>query len=108
MICGGSSTMLVEYVRDCGPYRAALDAVEMGRRVIMVKRMMALTAPEVAVNVTAVEESDLAQQDAGADPRSGTPGWIARWRVAAWRAVRSRFSRTTASCTIPYCRRRSS
>ncbi len=39
MICGGTSRMLVEYVSDVAPYRAALEMLERGERVLLVKRL---------------------------------------------------------------------
>ena len=69
MICGGSSTMLVECVRDRGPYRAALDSVESGRRVVLVKRIAAAAGPDAgAVTVTVLQESGPTPWDASVDP----------------------------------------
>jgi xanthine dehydrogenase accessory factor len=40
MICGGTSTMLVEYVTDAAPYRTAVESLERGQRILMVKSML--------------------------------------------------------------------
>jgi xanthine dehydrogenase accessory factor len=39
MVCGGTSTMLIEYLEDRAPYRAALERLALGQRVLLVKRI---------------------------------------------------------------------
>lgn len=39
MVCGGSSTMLIERVLDRAPYRAALQRLQRGERVLFAKRL---------------------------------------------------------------------
>lgn len=39
MICGGMSTMLVEYIAQPGPYELAATSLAAGRRVLLVKRI---------------------------------------------------------------------
>lgn len=39
MVCGGTSRILVEPLRDPAPYRAALDRLERGERIVLVKRL---------------------------------------------------------------------
>jgi len=41
MVCGGSNTMLIELIGDRAPYRAALERLERGERVLLVKRVRA-------------------------------------------------------------------
>jgi len=41
MVCGGTNVMLVEAVRDRAPYRAALERLARGERVLLVKRVLA-------------------------------------------------------------------
>ena len=48
MVCGGTSTMLIEYLEDRGPYRTALERLAMGQRVLLVKR---IHGAEVAVSL---------------------------------------------------------
>ncbi len=40
MVCGGTSTMLVESLEDRTPYRAALERLSRGERVLFVKRIL--------------------------------------------------------------------
>ena len=39
LICGGVNRMLVEYLDDPSPYAAALDALDLGKRVVLQKRL---------------------------------------------------------------------
>ena len=39
MVCGGTSTMLIEYLEDRDPYRIALERLALGQRVLLVKRI---------------------------------------------------------------------
>jgi xanthine dehydrogenase accessory factor len=66
MICGGTSRMLVEYVGDRAPYRAAFERLERGERALLVKRLdpRAGTAPQ-QVTVTAVDEGGAVGTAAG-------------------------------------------
>lgn len=58
MVCGGIGTMLVEFVGDIAPYRAALSALEAGRRIVMVKRMRGMSSGgHGSVDVALLEES---------------------------------------------------
>jgi len=61
MICGGESTMLVEYIgadaESRAPYRAALDLLEKGRRALLVKKFTeSLKNREVSVSVSVFDE----------------------------------------------------
>jgi xanthine dehydrogenase accessory factor len=40
MVCGGTSTMLIECLDDRAPYRAALERLALGQRVLLVKRIV--------------------------------------------------------------------
>lgn len=60
MICGGTSRLLIEPVLDRGPYRAALEKLGRGRRVLFVKEMRADI--EVAVSLLDEERVDDAPQ----------------------------------------------
>ncbi|MDR3671163.1 MAG: XdhC family protein [Holophaga sp.] len=39
MVCGGTSTMLIEYLEDRAPYRIALERLALGQRVLLAKRI---------------------------------------------------------------------
>jgi len=41
MVCGGSNTMLVEFLGDRAPYRSAQERLARGERVLLVKRILA-------------------------------------------------------------------
>ena len=71
MICGGSSTMLVEYIRNRGPYQDAFRSVQAGSRVVLIKRIAAPNASEIGdVTVTVVRESGSAPAVVGPDPEA--------------------------------------
>jgi len=53
MVCGGSSTMLIERILDRAPYRAALERLERGERVLFAKRLEG-----GAVQVRLLEQGD--------------------------------------------------
>jgi xanthine dehydrogenase accessory factor len=58
MVCGGTGTLLVEYVPDSPAYRAACQALEAGRRVVLVKRLEGLAGGAAGlVSVAVLEES---------------------------------------------------
>jgi len=52
MICGGTSTILIEYVADRAPYQMAFQKLEQGERVLVVKALDgSVSAPGVTVTV---------------------------------------------------------
>jgi xanthine dehydrogenase accessory factor len=58
MVCGGTGTLLLEYVDDSGPYRSALAALNEGRRVVMLKRLHGMAGGAAgSVSVSVLEES---------------------------------------------------
>ncbi len=68
MLCGGSGTMLVEYVSDGAPYRSACLALEAGRRVVFVKKLEGMEKEAAGtVSVALVEESGRAGAAGGFD-----------------------------------------
>ncbi len=66
LLCGGSDTILVEYVSDGAPYRSACLALEAGRRTVFVKKMTGMAGGAAgAVSVAVIEEP--APQPGGLD-----------------------------------------
>lgn len=73
MVCGGTGTMLLEYIGDRQAYRAALRALESGRRTVMVKKLEGLAGGSAGtVSVMVVEESVTPLDGLECDPRSVT------------------------------------
>jgi xanthine dehydrogenase accessory factor len=64
MVCGGTSTMLIECLEDRAPYRAAKERLALGQRVLLVKRIAGAGAVTV--------ETALLDQDG--HPVLGGPG----------------------------------
>ena len=65
LLCGGMDTMLVEYLPESAPYRAAVNALEAGRRAVLVKKLEGMEGRSGTVSMAVLEES-------GAPP-SGIP-----------------------------------
>ncbi len=67
MVCGGTSTMLIELLEDRAPYRAALERLARGERVVFAKRIQGTAPGPARVSVT------LEERDGGArfDPEAG-------------------------------------
>jgi len=58
MVCGGTGTMLVELITDPAPYQAAIQALEQGRRVVMLKGIRGMAGGEPgSVDVSVLDES---------------------------------------------------
>jgi len=58
MVCGGTGTMLVEYVADGAPWQMAQAALGAGRRVVMVKRLEGMAGGAAGiVSLAVLEES---------------------------------------------------
>ena len=58
MVCGGTGTMLLEYVSDARPYRTAWGALEAGRRTVMLKKLEGMSGgASGTVSVAVLEES---------------------------------------------------
>lgn len=55
MICGGTSRLLIEPIMDRGPYRSALEKLERGERVLLVKTLRA----DDKVDLSLLAETDL-------------------------------------------------
>jgi len=55
MICGGTSTILIEYVADRAPYRMAFKKLELGERVLVVKALDG-NVSEPGVTVAVLDE----------------------------------------------------
>jgi len=51
MICGGTSTILIEYVGDRAPYRIAFQKLQQGERVLVIKTLGGGMDPAVSVAV---------------------------------------------------------
>jgi len=56
MVCGGSNTMLIECLGDRAPYRAALERLGRGERVLFVKRVQAAGPGPAAVSVALFDQ----------------------------------------------------
>ncbi len=58
MVCGGMATLLVEYLPDSEPYRAALDSLASGRRIVLLKKLEGMAEGAAGtVSVAVLEES---------------------------------------------------
>ncbi len=58
MVCGGTGTMLVEYVPDIMPYSSAYQALEAGRRTVLVKKLEGMAGGAAGVvSMAVLEES---------------------------------------------------
>jgi xanthine dehydrogenase accessory factor len=71
MVCGGTGTMLLEYVEDAGVYQAARRALDAGRRTVMLKKLQGMSGGATgSVSVAVMEESGPPVQGVDHDPRS--------------------------------------
>ena len=71
MVCGGTGTMLVEYVPDSVPYRTAQCALEAGRRTVLVKKLAGMAGGAAGIVTLAVlEESGPPPSGFELDPRA--------------------------------------
>jgi xanthine dehydrogenase accessory factor len=71
MVCGGTGTMLLEYIGDGQAYRTARGALEAGRRTVMVKKLEGMAGGAAGtVSVAVLEESGRPPEDLEHDPRS--------------------------------------
>jgi xanthine dehydrogenase accessory factor len=71
MVCGGTGTMLLEYIEERQAYRAARGALEAGRRAVMVKKLHGMAGGAAGtVSVTVLEESGTPPDGLDCDPRS--------------------------------------
>jgi xanthine dehydrogenase accessory factor len=71
MVCGGTGTMLLEYISDGQAYRAARGALDAGRRTVMVKKLEGMAGGAAGtVSVAVLEESGPPPNGLGYDPRS--------------------------------------
>ena len=61
MVCGGASTMLIELLEDRAPYRAALERLARGERVVFAKRIEG--SGPVRVSVSLVDRDGPARLD---------------------------------------------
>jgi xanthine dehydrogenase accessory factor len=57
MVCGGVSTLLIEYLADPFPYRLALERLTRGERVLFVKRLPGVTAGTDKLDLRLLDES---------------------------------------------------
>jgi xanthine dehydrogenase accessory factor len=56
MVCGGSSTMLIELIEDRAPYLGALERLGRGERVLLVKRIRAAAPGPAEVAVALLDQ----------------------------------------------------
>jgi len=71
MVCGGTGTMLLEYIGDGQAYRTALGALVDGRRIVMVKKLEGMAGGAAGtVSVAVLEESCPPPDGLEHDPRS--------------------------------------
>jgi xanthine dehydrogenase accessory factor len=57
MVCGGVTTQLIEPLGDLAPYRTALERLEAGERVLLVKRLRGGEAGPAQVEVALLDEA---------------------------------------------------
>ncbi|HWQ07963.1 MAG TPA: XdhC family protein, partial [Holophaga sp.] len=55
MICGGVTTLLVEYLDDVAPYRIALERIARGEQALLMKRVGPAAGGSVAVDVSLLD-----------------------------------------------------
>jgi xanthine dehydrogenase accessory factor len=71
MVCGGTGTMLVEYLPDSSSYSTACRALEAGRRILFVKKLEGMTGGAAGtVSIAVVEESGPPPSGFALDPRA--------------------------------------
>ncbi len=71
MVCGGTGTMLLEYITDGSAYRTARGALEAGRRTVMLKKLEGMAGGAAGtISIAVVEESGPPPEGLEHDPRT--------------------------------------